>query len=1711
MKTCLLLISFLCCAAALHAQYNNEWIDYSKTYYKCKVGQTGFHRISTDALAAAGLGNVPAEQFQLWHNGLEVRLYTSAATGVLPSGGFIQFYGEQNDGAFDDKLYKNPANHLNKSYSLQTDTSAYFLTVNNGTNLRYINTANAVQGNTLPAEVNFQYTYQSDFRQALSRGKGFNYGETIYSSTYDAGEFWSSIPIADNQSLRVTMSGLNASNTGPAATLTVSASGESPGGVNRRLLVSLNNASYINQPVTGYNGGVFTAANIPLSMLSSGTANIVITSQSTDSNKFDNLVAGIVHLTYPHTFNFGGARLFSFTLPPSANGNYIEITNFSGGAAPVLYDITNGQRYAVNTVTAGVLKFRLTASSGDRNLVLTNEDASNLVSISSLNRKNFTDYSLAANQGDYLIISNAILLSSGDNSVEQYRQYRSSAPGGGYSAKTYDADELIDQFAFGIKKHPLGIKNFLQYARNVFGMKPKFAFLIGKGVTYDSYRPNESSPLADQLNLVPTFGWPASDILLASNNLEPVAATPIGRLSVIRGSEVRDYLTKIKEYEQNQQTNALQTIDSRAWMKTVVNVTGANSVSEDNELSGYLNKYGAILKDTSFGGNLYSFNKSTTGEVTPITDALLTTLFNNGISVINYFGHSSNTALNYNLNDPNAYDNQGKYPFFLASGCDAGDFYSFDTTRFSLLSLLAEKYVLAPERGAIAMLGSSSFGVGTYLDYYNVGFYRTLSGTGYNKDISVSLAGGNSNLLAQRSFGDFDSSTKVLHAEESILHGDPALKVNAFAKPDFTVEEPQIVINPTVVSVADSSFSLKTYFYNIGKATGDSVAVTIKRQYPDGTTETLVARQIRAVRYIDSILLKVPVVASRDKGQNRITVTIDDVNKYDELSEVNNTATKTFLIYEDELTPVYPYNYAIVNKSSFKLAASTADPTLPLRQYAMEIDTTALFNSSFKVAKTVSSLGGLIEFEPGASFTDSTVYYWRVAPVPAANEAYRWNSSSFVYLPASSYGYNQSHLYQHLRSSTNRLYLDSTSRSWNYIDRQSQMKVTNSVYSSTFSLDGDFEIRINENVITQSACLGHSVIYNVFDPVTLKPLINQAKPSTADANTGHGGFMGSATACEGLAGAPLHTGSKYNFEFSYLDTTGRRKMRDFMDWVSNGFIVTARLILDQVNGSYNNNPFVPDYKADQQVYDAGNSWYDRLVSSGFTNIDSFTYPRTWVLIYKKNTTAFEPTQQLSAGLGDQIVVNRLILSPDSLGFITSPQFGPARAWKSVKWRGKIIDASAGDKATVDVIGVTASGAKQTLYTLSSSQQDFDISTVSVAQYPYIQLQMRNADSIHFTPYQLQYWRVLYDPVPEGALSATVAYSYKDSLAVGETINGKIGFKNVSDVAFSDSIKVNAVVYDKGNTSTTIPVNPNPLKKLAPGDTATINFTIDSKNFSGSNTFYLDVNPETAQPEQTHDNNFLYKALVVSTDVYKPTLDVTFDGVHILNNDIVSAKPYITVKLTDESQYLLLNDTSLVGVQVQYPDGSLRKYNFNSDTLRFTPAASGSNNVATVEFLPYLPVDGEYKLIVSGKDRNGNSAGNTQYSVSFQVINKPMISDMFNYPNPFTTSTAFVFTVTGSQVPQNLRIQILTITGKIVKEITKEELTDIHIGRNITEYKWDGTDQYGQKLGNGVYLYRVLTNLDGKSLDHFSIKDAGGNDVNTSQYFNKGYGKMYLMR
>lgn len=1594
-----------------------------------------------------------------------------------------------NDGKPDKPLYLNPLFQHTDKWSLESDTATYFLTVEpGGSAFHFTPVPNDVGSNTLPVEPWFQYTTGTYFRNQINPGKAAVLEEYIYSSAYDQGEFWSSNfstpgnPVSDNQN------NLYIFNGGPAANLKFGAAGCSD--TLRTIQVKVNNTLVKDTTMNGFSDLV-SNVTIPLAQLNSASSNFQFINNSQAVTYADRLVVSFYELTYPRQFNFGGQSNFSFELPARISGYFLNISNFNqGGANPVLYDLNSGQRLdAVSS--GGVLSFAIPGSSTSRKFVLVSEDPSNIRSINSLTTKNFVQYSDPLNQGNYLIISNPVLYtgSGSNNPVQDYKDYRSSAAGGGFNAQVMDINELTDQFAFGIRQHPLAIKNFLNYARNTYGQKPEFALLIGRGMAYTEYRANEADPAVNRLDLVPTFGFPASDVMLASaDGAGSVNLIPIGRLGAVSGTEVENYLEKVKQYEQVQQT-APNTVAGRAWRKNVVHITGASDPFLEAVLCNYMSVYQQIIRDTLFGGNVYRFCSSTVDQDNQISSSLFPQLFTNGIGMLTYFGHSSSSTLGFNLDDPSLYNNQSKYPVLYINGCYAGNFYTYDPGRLVTGKTLSENYVFIKNKGAIAFVASSHFGVVNYLNILLNDMYKLISNDDYGKSIGKIQADAGQKLISQLPI-DFLARC---HVEEMNIHGDPAITLSDDKLPDYDIETQNVKISPSFISISDNSFNVSATFYNLGKATSDSITILFTRKYPDGSSGVILRKRVAGIRFMDSLQVDMPILASRDKGQNYITVTINSDNDVPEVTLANNSVTTSFFIYQDELTPIYPYDYAIINNPKQKLYASTANPLAASTQYVMEMDTTEAFNSASKISKNITSVGGVFEFDPGISYADSTVYYWRTSIVPTQNGQHHWNEFSFIYIDSnkSTVGFNQSHYFQQLQSTGSGMSLDE-SRTWKYGYHLNNLYINQTVYGTGGTNTSDFSVAVNGNSYIASACLGYSIIFNVFDPVTFKAWKN------VDAS-------GNNLYLSGSASANCATNRNYNFEFSTNDSASRHKMVRFMDSIPAGYYVVVRNIPGSNQGD---NTYASDWEADTSALGPNNSLYHRLVSAGFTDLDSFYRPRAFAFVYKKGDPSFIPQTKMTHDIYDKIILSVDCPSLNITGNITSPLFGPAKQWKQLHWNGSSLETPSSDSIGVQVIGVDTSGNKTVLYNVNSATKDFDISAINVQQYPFLQLKLVTTDSVHATPYQLNYWRLNYVPVPEGALAPNIFFTGKDSVELGEKIEFGIAFKNISLQAF-DSLKLALTIIDKNNVAHLIPLPKT--KPLISGDTVKIVYEIDSKDYPGLNTLHLDVNPANDQPEEFHFNNFLYKNVYVKVDYTNPLLDVTFDNVHILNQDIVSAKPHIMIKLKDESKFLLLNDTSVLKVQLRYPDGSLHPYYFNTDTLRFSPATSSADNTASIDFFPAFtnqidPQGDEYTLIVTGSDKSGNQSGTIQYQVTFKIITKAMISNMLNYPNPFTTSTAFVFTITGSDVPQNIKIQILTITGKIVREITKDELGPLHVGRNITEFKWDGTDMYHQRLANGVYLYHVVTNLNGKSLDKYQAQGD-----NTDQYFNKGYGKMYLMK
>ena len=75
--------------------------------------------------------------------------------------------------------------------------------------------------------------------------------------------------------------------------------------------------------------------------------------------------------------------------------------------------------------------------------------------------------------------------------------------------------------------------------------------------------------------------------------------------------------------------------------------------------------------------------------------------------------------------------------------------------------------------------------------------------------------------------------------------------------------------------------------------------------------------------------------------------------------------------------------------------------------------------------------------------------------------------------------------------------------------------------------------------------------------------------------------------------------------------------------------------------------------------------------------------------------------------------------------------------------------------------------------------------------------------------------------------------------------------------------------------------------------------------------------------------------------------------------------------------------------------------------------------------------------------------------------------------------------------------------RLEKKLTQDELGALKIGNNVTDYAWDGRDEFGDQLANGVYLYKVFIRQNGENIE---LRSSGGD-----RGFKNGYGKLYLLR
>jgi len=99
-------------------------------------------------------------------------------------------------------------------------------------------------------------------------------------------------------------------------------------------------------------------------------------------------------------------------------------------------------------------------------------------------------------------------------------------------------------------------------------------------------------------------------------------------------------------------------------------------------------------------------------------------------------------------------------------------------------------------------------------------------------------------------------------------------------------------------------------------------------------------------------------------------------------------------------------------------------------------------------------------------------------------------------------------------------------------------------------------------------------------------------------------------------------------------------------------------------------------------------------------------------------------------------------------------------------------------------------------------------------------------------------------------------------------------------------------------------------------------------------------------------------------------------------------------------------------------------------------------------------------------------------IDFTVANdeKLELTHVLNYPNPFTTRTQFWFEHNKPGQDLVVRIQIFSLSGRVIKMLERTINTP---GNRSSELEWDGRDEYGDKIGRGVYFYKLSVTAPGR--------------------------------
>jgi len=928
-----------------------------------------------------------------------------------------------------------------------------------------------------------------------------------------------------------------------------------------------------------------------------------------------------------------------------------------------------------------------------------------------------------------------------------------------------------------------------------------------------------------------------------------------------------------------------------------------------------------------------------------------------------------------------------------------------------------EKFIYLPNKGAIGYVG-------------NTGWTFSTNGTILNKRFLDGMKGGlrkQGDMMRQAIFADSSSaSSSGGYASRFTLNtycllGDPASKILLPEYPEFEILPGNFSMSNSFPAVNDPvNIKFYTRDYGIGV---DSVKMRFQF-FRNGIAQPAKDTILRNFgRIIDTVGYNFTITTS---GNYSLRFTIDPENRYPLEDKTNNAVNVNIPIRNVSYVPLKPVDNAFILTDSVEFVGinPNVDAAKNSVKVLLQIDTNSNFTNPRNFFKQITG-GVATKFRTTLPVADTNlVYYWRMNSV-VNNDSSGWsNTQRLIYNPSGTYA----------RS----------------------MEAQDSIVKLSKKRFGQYDAGSYQG-LSFTNDVGFTLPFASAE-LRVKAHGNNGEEATEFTFNG-GRYLIDGRSISGfcifvvnkLTGKPIEIrGFKMNSA------------------ASSDSIVTFLNAID--TNKYVLMSTVQIFAGDSLRENARN----KIKEFGSVMVDSMRNHhayQTWSFIGSKGASPnncsedYHPNNTENGCVDNWCTSNSLLTrSFQTISGTLTQNFGPARAWNNFNAFQNVMPFSS---IKYNIFGKNRADQNILLYTNVGPSFNFD--TLNALTYPSITITSAfNLDSLQGnTPPSMKSFVLNYVPPVELAVD-NYSFTRSDTvLQEGDSVTLGVSYTNIG---YSQ-------IYSTVNSWYTFV---NGQKRILKLDTIRTPIVVDEirnsqvkfstyglGHQSDSVTVYYDSYPAYAVNEFNSYNNTGVTQIIVKSDSLKPIADITFDGQTLTNGDHIQANPEIIIELFDDSPIAIDGaDTNTVKIKL---DSKYVPYANNPD-LQFV-VARGYKLAATVKYYPKLS-EGYHSIEFDFVDKTGN-IGDTVKN-NFLVNYDMKLLSLNNFPNPFKDKTTFTFNLQGAKRPDTGKIKIYTAAGRLIKDINLDNLS---IGYNQVE--WDGRDNDGDAMANGIYFYKMILTGDSK--------------------------------